>query len=104
MLRLSHPFAKALSQNQFHAVSRFYSGGTQSNVWTFANDVSSGPQMPTTSLTDDIYGPDSQSADGAFQYAPDWWRTTYNPPGGVQCHPPNSRASWEAPSPPPPMP
>ena len=70
----------------------------------FANDVSSGPQMPTTSLTDDIYGPDAESADGAFQYAPDWWRTTYNPPGGVQCHPPNQSASWEAPSPPPPMP
>jgi hypothetical protein len=41
--------------------------------------------MPTTSLTDDIYGPGSTGADGAFQYGPNWWRTTYNRPGGVVC-------------------
>jgi hypothetical protein len=100
-----HPFADALAANQFHAISRVRDGTTQSNVWTFANDVSSGsPQMPTTSLTDDIYGPDAFGSNGAGQYAPNWWRTTYNPPGGVQCSPPNSGSSWPAPSVPPPPP
>jgi hypothetical protein len=95
-----------LPQNQFLAVARVDSNGnTQSNVWTFANNVSSGsPQMPTTSLTDDIYGPDATTGEGADQYGPDWWRTTYNPPGGVQCHPPNTGASWDAPNISPPLP
>ena len=69
------------------------------DVWTFAGTMSASgsPQMPTTQLTDDIYGPDSTGPDGARQYGPDWWRTTYNPPNGVQCNPPNSGSSWDAP-------
>ncbi|MFL5859916.1 MAG: hypothetical protein ACJ780_03930 [Solirubrobacteraceae bacterium] len=107
-----HPFAPALPQNQFHAISRFspttpanVTTTNVSDVWVLANNVnSSSIQFPTSSLTDDIYGPDATGADGADQYAPDWWRTTYNPPGGEQCHPPNPGAWWPAPAitPPPP--
>lgn len=110
-----HPFAPALAQNQFHAVSRFYPSTPStyppttnlSDVWVLANNVSSSQiQFPTTSLTDDIYGPDATGADGADQYAPDWWRRTYNPPSGEQCHPPNPGSWWSASSitrtPPPP--
>ncbi len=108
----NHPFAPALPQNQFHAISRFYpttpadaNTTNVSDVWVLANNVnSSSIQFPTTSLTDDIYGPNATGADGADQYAPNWWRTTYNPPSGEQCHPPNSGAWWPAPAitPPPP--
>lgn len=43
-------------------------------------------------VSDYIYGPyatgHSQSGTfyyGAYQYAPVWWRDTFNPPGFVQC-------------------
>lgn len=83
-----HIFAPALDANQFHAVSRTDDGGvTRGDVWTFAN-IKQGqthPQMPTASLTDDIYGDDSTGPEGAHQYAPAWWRATYNPPGAIAC-------------------
>jgi hypothetical protein len=60
--------------------------------------------MPTTSLTDNIYGPGSTGDEGAFEYGPAWWRRTYNPPGGVMCNPPHDGTPWDAPTiaPPPP--
>ena len=98
-----HPFAPALPQNQFHAISRFSptappvaDATNVFDVWVLANNVnSSSIQFPTTSLTDDIYGPDATGADGADQYAPNWWRTTYNPPSGEQCHP-TGMGDWHA--------
>jgi hypothetical protein len=117
-------FKNAKPGNIFEAVSRIDSdqppnygqpnlstGTPLSDVWTFADDVSSGePTLPGTSLTDDIYGLDSTGSSGAFQYAPDWWRTTYNPPGGVICRYQDGFAesgeSWHAPisNIPPPLP
>jgi hypothetical protein len=107
-----NPFHSAMwPQNQFLAATSIDgSGGTVDEVWTFADlnfgvwspaNLSSNrtASMPTTSLTDYIYGPyatgHSQSGTwyyggyqyslGYPQYSPVWWRDTYNPPGYVQC-------------------
>lgn len=90
-----YPFAAALPQNQFHAATGYSGNPPQAidEVWTFAkidHPWSKGQaayaDMPTDSLTDNIYGPQSTSAaTGAFQYGPSWWRSTYNPPGHATC-------------------
>jgi hypothetical protein len=85
------PFASALPANQFHAATGFTSSGQRSEVWLFANTepwttgIDAWADMPTSSLTDNIYGPTSTGGAGAFQYGPAWWRSTYNPPGHATC-------------------
>lgn len=87
------PFAGAPTENQFQAATSFSGSGTQTNqVWTFANlDPPWGTfndawaSLPSTSITDKIYGKQSTGPDGAYQYGPSWWRATYNPPGHVTC-------------------
>jgi hypothetical protein len=92
------PFYDELDGNWFPALSRFFDNEIQYNALVLANSVSSGsPQMPTSTLTDYIFGKYAYTQSGAAAYEPDWWRTTYNPPGGLQCHPPNSGASWPPP-------
>ena len=99
----NHSFIAALSQNQFHATTSIAgNGGAVDQVWTFANlnshwsladfNGTRGATLPAKSLTDYIYGPyatgHSQSGTfyyGAYQYAPVWWRDTFNPPGFVLC-------------------
>ncbi len=99
----NHSFISALPQNQFHAITSIAGdGGAVDQVWTFAtlnghwnqSDASGtrGATLPSTPLTDYIYGPyatgHSQNGTwyyGAYQYAPVWWRDTYNPPGFVNC-------------------
>jgi hypothetical protein len=87
-----YPFAPAVPQNQFHAATSITSSGQETDqVWTFAKLVTwyyfsaADASLPSTSLTDKIYGPQSTGSDGAFQYGPTWWRDTYNPPGHVTC-------------------
>ena len=85
-----YPFASALPQNQFHAVTN-YTQQAIDEVWTLAtmHSWSTGQaayaKLPTDSLTDNIYGPGSTGSDGAFEYGPSWWRTTYNPPSHATC-------------------
>ncbi|WP_417564453.1 hypothetical protein [Microbacterium sp.] len=95
----SYPFKKALPANQFQANSRVESDGSiMTDVWTFTQHVGSGTVVPNTSLTDKIYGPASRGADGAYQYGPSWWRSTFNPPSGLVCYPPNGVADvWNTP-------
>jgi hypothetical protein len=75
-----------------HAV---YSTDT-TEVWTFSNlynltngGFSDSPYknvtVPSQSLTDDLTS--TNTLTGAFQYLPQWLRSTYNPPGGVDCTP-----------------
>lgn len=85
-------WAKALDGNQLHAV---YSTDT-TEVWTFSNvyNISNGGfsdspyknvTVPSKSLTDNLTS--TNTLTGAFQYLPQWLRSTYNPPGGVDCTP-----------------
>ena len=97
-------FAAAKPPNQFHAITSIATDGSAvDQVWTFGklnNSEWGGPtggssktvQMPSTSETDYIYGPyatgHSQGGTyyyGAYQYGPEWWRNTYNPPGHTVC-------------------
>ena len=103
----AYKFEKALPANQFQALSRVEpDGSTMNDVWTFTQKVSSGtPVVPKDSLTDKIYGPTSRGADGAFQYGPSWWRSTYNPPSGIVCYPPHGDGDdWAPPNIPLPLP
>ena len=89
----TYPFAGALPDNQYHAATTIDGAGhAVDQVWTFATLSGwSGTgkriaTVPATSLTGSIYGPGSQNVQsGAFQYGPDWWRDTYNPPGHTIC-------------------
>jgi hypothetical protein len=115
------PFAGALPQNQFHAVTGINSSGAETDqVWTFAKDLTGWDNthvpkatLPGTSLTDDIYGPDSTNPSvGAFEYRASWWRSTFNPPGHTTCsqeegfpYPPSPwSTAWQPPNIPPPLP
>jgi hypothetical protein len=99
----NHSFIAALPQNQFHAITSIAgNGGAVDQVWTFAtlnghwinyDTGTRGATLPPTSQTDYIYGPyatgHSQNGTwyfGAYQYAPVWWRDTYDPPGFVVCN------------------
>ena len=107
----AYPFAGAgnLPQNQFHAITTLASdAGAVNQVWTFANlDLNQWSpagkanthtaQLPTSALTDNIYGPQATGSNGAFQFAPVWWRDTYNPPGHTACGTFGSTA-WAPPS------
>lgn len=43
--------------------------------------------VTTPDLTHYIYGADSTNLSyGAYQFAPVWWRNTYNPPSYTQCY------------------
>jgi hypothetical protein len=88
------PFANALPSNQFlGAVALNNSGDPIYQVWTLANlprwtdtTTSTKANMPNTPLTNNIYGPTSTGPSGAYQWAPAWWRSTYNPPGYTICN------------------
>ncbi len=102
-----YPFAGATAQNQFwfspqagtqfQAVTSFQDGARVDQAWTFAqldpdNWVpysGSGARtatLPTMDLTHYIYGKDSADPNnGAYQFAPVWWRDTYNPPSHTLC-------------------
>ena len=98
------PFKPALSQNQFHAATSVSpsSGQEVDQVWlfanlpTWANDLEPAATLPGTSLTDKIYGPQSTDDQGAYQYGPSWWRSTYNPPGHVACNKSNPSPPYPA--------
>jgi hypothetical protein len=85
------PFAPALPANQLHAVTSVTSQqAVESQVWTFANidtkTFRAGDDfvtLPDGSLTDTLTSTVVDS--GAFQYLPQWIRTTYNPPGWTVC-------------------
>jgi hypothetical protein len=98
-------WAKASSGNQLHAV---YSSDT-SEVWTFSNvyNTTNGGfndspyknvTVPDSSLTDNLTSTNTET--GAFQYLPQWLRTTYNPPGAVDCTPipGNPSIAWGPPA------
>jgi hypothetical protein len=83
-------WANTAAGNQMHGV---YSTDT-TEVWTFSNlyNLSNGGfsdapyknvTIPSQSLTDNINSTNTLS--GAFQYLPQWVRSTYNPPAGVDC-------------------
>jgi hypothetical protein len=105
----NYPFANALPQNQFHAITTLAGDGgrvDQSWVlaklnlgdWAPASLVVRRAQLPTTSLTDKIYGTQAAGPNGAFQYEPVWWRDTYNPPSHTICSAWNGSASGLDPS------
>ncbi len=90
------PWADTPEANQLHAVTSVTSQqAVVSQVWTFSNiDVGNGPYqfsyqpayavtVPAQSLTDNLTSTNTNT--GAFQYLPQWIRTTYNPPGHVVC-------------------
>ena len=96
----NYPFASAKPENQFvppqgALTSINGDGGWVGQAWVFAKlnlAIWQNPypnprtaQLPPTSLTDKIYGPQSTGEDGAYQYEPVWWRDTYNPPGHTIC-------------------
>jgi hypothetical protein len=71
-------------------------GGVVNQAWVFAQlnpaewaDHGGGVRggtLPNTDLTHYIYGADSTTGDhGAYQFAPVWWRNTYNPPSHTLC-------------------
>ncbi len=78
--------------DQFQAVTSFQNGGRVGQASTFAKldrnswEPYSGSgtrtaTFPTSDLTQYIYGKDSADPNtGAYQFAPVWWRDTYNPP------------------------
>ena len=87
------PFAGALPANQFNSLYAITTSGTEDReVWTFAKvsgfedgDTPSAT-VPTTDLTDDIYGEDSTDGGvGAYQYEAAWWRSTFDPPSHTTC-------------------
>jgi hypothetical protein len=89
-----HTFAAANPENVFHAATYMGTSGSVSyEFWTLAQLVDfpwtpnrdAYATMPSTSVTDFIYGKDSTGASGAFAYAPAWWRSTFNAPGHVSC-------------------
>jgi hypothetical protein len=108
------PFAGAPPENQFHATSSIASDGSPVNqVWTFAKlDLNSwgnasnnysarNASLPSASQTDYIYGQYATGHSvngiyhfGAYQYAPVWWRDTYNPPGFAVCSSGPTLNSW----------
>jgi hypothetical protein len=131
------PFANATKANQFwwvappargqsppttqqQAITTFATdGGAVDQAWVFAQlnpgtwaDHGGSARTatpPTTDLTHYIYGADSSNADhGAYQFAPVWWRNTYNPPSHTICWrlPPNSSPEnyWSTQYPPPNIP
>ena len=53
--------------------------------------------VPSQSLTDNLTS--TNTLTGAFQYLPQWLRSTYNPPGGVDCTyiPGNASVAWAPP-------
>lgn len=86
------PWANALAANQLHAVTSVTSQqAIISQVWTFSNinvgNFSFEPvfavTVPNQSLTANLTSTNTNT--GAFQYLPQWVRTTYNPPGHVVC-------------------
>jgi hypothetical protein len=85
-------WAKAPAGNQLHAVLTT----STTEVWTFSNiyNVNNGGfwdypsknvTVPSASLTDNLTS--TNTLTGAFQYLPQWLRSTYNPPGAVDCTP-----------------
>ena len=106
---VSYPFANALPQNQFHAITTITGdGGRVDQAWVLAklnlaawrsgSLVVRSAQLPTSSVTDKIYVPQSTGEDGAYQYEPGWWRDTYNPPSHSICSAWNGSASGLVPS------
>ena len=96
----NYPFANALAQNQFRpphgALTTINSNGEWvGQAWVFAKlDLrrwqdpypnGRSAQLPSESLTDMIYVPQSTGTYGAYQYESVWWRDTYNPPGYTIC-------------------
>jgi hypothetical protein len=72
-------------------------GGAVDQAWLFAqlnNNATPvymaapwNTTLPTPDLTHYIYGADSTNLSyGAYQFAPVWWRNTYNPPSYTQCY------------------
>jgi|GEM_PF-5271993 len=90
MGRRSPAFGSALPANQLHAVTSVASQQPVSQVWTFANiygnfahdgtDIT----VPDQSLTNDLTS--TNTLTGAFQYLPQWIRTTYKPPRARGLH------------------
>ncbi|MGH9279742.1 MAG: hypothetical protein ACRD12_16795, partial [Acidimicrobiales bacterium] len=80
--------------NQFPAVTAWTGTGLSTQLWTFArmsnfsrwywNNPSRNTTLPGASLTAKIF---SLGGDGAGQYAPRWYRQTYNPPDRAVCVP-----------------
>lgn len=99
----NHPFAGEPPQNQFHALTSIAGdGSTVDQAWVLAHlnlsqwvagsGANRTAQMPPATLTDYIYGPYATGHTqsnieyyGAYQYAPQWWRDTYNPPSHTVC-------------------
>ena len=84
-------------QPQFRALTSLDNNGGVYQAWAFSrvnnNDTPVyttagwGVTVPSTDLTHYIYGANSTDGDyGAYQFAPVWWRNTYNPPSYTQCY------------------
>ena len=108
----NYPFASATQANQFYWTPRRPAGTPQPQfralttldnnggvyqAWVFAQLNGNATPVKTTApwsttlpapdLTHYIYGKDSTNGDnGAYQFAPVWWRDTYNPPSYTQCY------------------
>jgi hypothetical protein len=60
--------------------------------WTYANintanfifNPSGNTKVPTTDFSDPLF---AAKTNGGYQWAPQWFRETYNPPGSVACTP-----------------
>src|SRR5215831_19693884 len=90
MGRRSPAFGSALPANQLHAVTSVASQQPVSQVWTFAN-IYGNFAHDGTDLTS------TNTLTGAFQYLPQWIRTTYKPPGSWSAR--NARRITTSPAP-----
>jgi hypothetical protein len=96
-----YPFKNALAGNVFNAATAWPSTGPTTQVWVLArmsrvsswwdNNPTGNTQLPTTSLTDQIF---SSASGGADQYGPRWFRDTYDPPGRAVCYPSGTSNSF----------
>ena len=88
-------WAGAPATNQLHAHSYVDTSNKTyvDEVWTFANvdtsndakflaDPYTATAVPSADLTSQLF---SSTTTGGFQYGPQWFRETYNPPGVVMC-------------------
>jgi len=94
-------FGSALPANQLHAATSAASEQPVSQVWTFSNIYGNFAHdgtdiiVPDQSLTNDLTS--TNTLTGAFQYLPQWIRTTYNPLGSRSAR--NARRITTSPAP-----
>lgn len=128
-----HPFDQALLENQLwwtpqppapklghQAITTFQPDGSNvDQAWVFAQLNASNwawggggyrqatvplPNNKLANLTDNIYGSTSTNSNtGARQFAPVWWRDTYNPPSHTLCFGTIGNVNWWSTQYPPPL-